>query len=66
MSALTEPQAASVERLAFTVKETCQTLGISRTALWRLEKRGLIKPSRAFRTRLYPRAELLRFLEETK
>jgi DNA-binding transcriptional MerR regulator len=62
----TEPQVAPVERLAFTIKEACQALGISRTALWRLEKRGLIKPSRALRTRLYPRAELLRFLEATR
>lgn len=56
----------SIERLAFTTKETCQSLGISRTALWRLEKRGLIKSSSALRTRLYPRAEILRFLEATK
>jgi hypothetical protein len=56
-----------IERLAYNERETRQLLGgISRPTLWRLEKRELIKPSRALRTKLYPRAEIERFLEATK
>jgi len=63
---LKETGQGSIERLAFTTKETCQSLGISRTALWRLQKRELIKSSGALRTRLYSRAEIQRFLEDSK
>jgi hypothetical protein len=57
----------SVERLAYQTNETCQLLGgISRVSLWRLEKRGLITPSKALRMKLYSRAEIERFLGETK
>jgi DNA-binding transcriptional MerR regulator len=63
-----DPTTASLkcERLAFTADETAKALGISRVSLWRLEKRGLLKPSKALRTRLYSRAEIERFLEGTK
>jgi hypothetical protein len=57
----------SVERLAYQTNEACQLLGgISRVSLWRLEKRGLIKPSKALRMKLYSRAEIERFLGATK
>jgi DNA-binding transcriptional MerR regulator len=69
---MTTPQSSetgqrSVERLAYQTDETCQLLGgISRVSLWRLEKRGLITPSKALRMKLYSRAEIERFLETTK
>ena len=40
--------------------------GISRVSLWRLEKRELIKASKALRMKLYARTEIERFLEATK
>jgi len=57
---------ANIERLAFNAEETAQTLGISLVTLWRLEKRGLLKPSRALRTPRWSRTEIERFLEDTK
>jgi hypothetical protein len=57
----------SIERLAHPTNETCEMLGgISRVSLWRLEKRGLITPLKALRMKLYSRAEIERFLQETK
>ena len=66
MSADEAPQSPKVERLAFTSEEAAETLGISLVTLWRLERRGLIKPSRALRTPRWARAEIERFLEATK
>ena len=60
------PPAQPVERLAFTSEEAAQAMGISLVTLWRLEKRGLLKPSRALRTPRWSRAEIERFLEDTK
>ena len=57
---------SNIERLAFNAEETAQTLGISHVTLWRLERRGLLKPSRALRTPRWSRTEIERFLEETK
>jgi predicted DNA-binding protein (UPF0251 family) len=62
----TETGRRSVERLSYNTEETCEALGISRTSLWRLVERDLIKPSRALRTLLFSRAEIERFLEVTK
>jgi hypothetical protein len=66
MTAAEAQPAAPIERLAFNAKETAQTLGISLVTLWRLEKRRLLKPSRALRTPLWSRTEIERFLEDTK
>jgi predicted site-specific integrase-resolvase len=52
-------------RLALNQKEAAKALGISQVTLWRLVKRGLIRPSLALRTPLYPISELERFLRET-
>jgi len=62
----TETPPAKIERLAFTSEETAEALGISLVTLWRLEQRGLLKPSRALRTPRWARAEIERYLEETK
>ncbi|MBU3665628.1 MAG: helix-turn-helix domain-containing protein [Chthoniobacterales bacterium] len=64
--ATTDPRPAPVERLAYNAEETAQALGISLVTLWRLEKRGLLKPSRALRHPRWSRTEIERFLEETK
>jgi predicted site-specific integrase-resolvase len=61
-----ELRPAVVERLAFNAEETAQALDISLVTLWRLEKRGLLKPSRALRTPRWSRTEIERFLEATK
>ena len=65
-SATETPAPAKIERLAFTSEEAAEALNISLVTLWRLEKRGLLKPSRALRTPRWARAEIERFLEETK
>lgn len=52
-------------RLALTAKETAKALGISDVTLWRLRKRGLIRPSRALRTPLFSAAEIERFLRDS-
>lgn len=55
----------SFARLAYTTQETASLLGIHRGTLWRLVKRGLIRPSKALRIPLFPRSEIERFLAET-
>lgn len=52
-------------KLAYTVREASQALGISAKTLFRLEQRGLFRRSAALRKRLYPKAEIERFLRET-
>jgi hypothetical protein len=55
-----------VERLAFNLRETAAALGISTVSVWRLEQRGLLRPSRALRHPLWARSEIERFLAETQ
>ena len=52
-------------RLALTTKEAAAALGISVRSLYRIAERHLLRPSRALRTKTWPVAELLRFLEQT-
>jgi hypothetical protein len=53
-----------IPRLALTTSETAAALGIKETSVWRLTRRGLLKPNRATRKPLYSIAEIQRFLEE--
>ena len=53
-------------RLAFSVQETAQMLGVCDKSVRRLILRGLIRPSRALRHVLIPRDELERFLRDTR
>ncbi|MCC7376098.1 MAG: helix-turn-helix domain-containing protein [Verrucomicrobiales bacterium] len=53
------------ERLALSVQETAQLLGVCEASVRRLVARGLIRPSRALRHLLIPRTEVERFLRET-
>ena len=62
----TETIGKPVERLAYTKKEACAALGVGPTTLWRLEKRGLLRPVKHLRTLLYPLRELERFLATEK
>lgn len=55
----------SIERLAYTTEEAACALGLDRTSIWRLTKRGLLRPSIALRRPLYPKSEIERFLRET-
>jgi excisionase family DNA binding protein len=52
-------------RLAFTMQETADILGVSYKTVHRLLQRGLLKGSRALRHKIIPRTEIERFLKET-
>jgi hypothetical protein len=52
-----------IPRLAYDTKETAAALGVKPTTVWRLTKRGLLRPNRATRRPLYPISEIKRFLE---
>ena len=49
-------------KLAYTLKELCDELGVSRVTLYRMEIRGLLKPLPYFRHKIFSRAEVERFL----
>ena len=53
-------------RLAYSVQETAQMLGVCDKSVRRLILRGLIRPSRALRHVLIPRDEIDRFLRDTR
>src|SRR5687767_12129811 len=52
-------------RLAFSVQEAAELLGVSSKSIRRLIARRLLRPSRALRHLLIPKTEILRFLKET-
>ena len=52
-------------RLAYSVREAAEILGVSEKSVRRLIARRLLRPSRALRHLLIPRSELDRFLKET-
>ena len=55
----------AVPRLAYSMREAAEALGVSYISMHRLIKRGLIMSSSALRTKLIPAAELQRFLESS-
>jgi hypothetical protein len=57
---------AEKERLAYDSTETARVLGVNRTTLWRLCKRGLIRPSIACRRPMFLVEEIKRFLRDTQ
>lgn len=65
----TQPLPAQTEgglpRLAFTMKETAEILGVSYITVHRLLQRGLLKSSKALRCKIVSRKEIERFLNET-
>jgi excisionase family DNA binding protein len=56
---------SGLQRLAFSVKETAEILGVSTPTIYRLISRQVLKPSRALRHKLIPRSEIERFLRQT-
>jgi excisionase family DNA binding protein len=70
MTEHTEPNTAAPPpgppRLAFSVRETAAMLGVSEKSVRRLIARGLLRPSKALRHLLIPRAEIERFLSDTR
>ena len=59
------PNPAIESRLAFSITETAQLLGLSRVSVYRLIERGLLKSNGALRHHLIARSEIERFLAET-
>jgi excisionase family DNA binding protein len=56
--------APSRERLAYSIQEAAEMLGINYFSVYRLIQRGKLKPCRALRGKLLvPRTELLRLLK---
>jgi excisionase family DNA binding protein len=55
----------SLPRLAYTMQETADILGVSYITVHRLLKRGLLKCSSAVRHKLIPASEIERFLKDT-
>lgn len=53
------------ERLALSVKETAEALGVCEKTVRRLIQRRLLRASTALRHWLIPKAEIERFLRET-
>ncbi len=52
------------ERLAYSIQEAADMLGVNYFSVYRLIQRGKLKPCRALRGKLLvPRAELLRLLK---
>ena len=51
-----------IARLAYSIKETADALGVSPISVRRLINRGLLRPNRALRHLLIPAGEIDRFL----
>ena len=71
---VTPPQARTLKlpeaggrlpRLAYTVKETAEILGISPKTVYGLLYRGLLRSSLALRNKLIAKSEIERFLKDT-
>lgn len=59
------PNVTSLPRLAYSVRETAEILGVSEISVYRLLERKLLRSSKALRHKLISRAEIERFLAET-
>ena len=58
-----QPTAPPTERLAYSVQQAADMLGVNYFSVYRLIQRGKLKPCRALRGKLLvPRAELLKLL----
>jgi hypothetical protein len=62
-----KPESVSppLPRLAYSLRETAEILGISYISAFRLTQRGLLKSSSALRCKLIPASEIERFLTST-
>jgi predicted site-specific integrase-resolvase len=61
----TDNASQALPRLAYTMQETAEILGLSYISVHRLLKRGLLKSSTALRHKLIPGSEIERFLKDT-
>jgi len=61
----TEPSRSQLPKLAYSMREAAAVLGVSYITVHRLLKRGLLRSSSAFRTKVIPHTELERFLRAT-
>jgi len=61
----TPHRAETLPRLAYTMRETAEILGVSYITVHRLLKRGKLRASGAIRNKVIPRAEIERFLRES-
>jgi excisionase family DNA binding protein len=61
----TDNVSQALPRLAYTMQETADILGVSYITVHRLLKRGLLKSSTALRHKLIPASEIERFLKST-
>lgn len=61
----TEATQAPLPRLAYTMQETANMLGVSYISVHRLLQRGLLKSSSALRHKMIPMREIQRFLNDT-
>lgn len=57
--------AASIPRLAYTMRETAEILGVSYITVHRLLKRGKLRASDAIRNKVIPKIEIEKFLRES-
>lgn len=53
------------DRMAYTMRETADLLGVNYQTVYRLNKRGLLRSSGALRTKLFAKSEIHRFLTAT-
>ena len=53
----------ALPRLAYSMRETADVLGVNYQTVYRLSKRGLLKSSSHLRTKLFAVAEIERFLK---
>ena len=56
---------ASPPRLAYSMRETSEMLGVSYITVHRLLKRGRLRASDALRNKVIPKSEIERFLRES-
>lgn len=57
--------AVALPRLAYTMRETAEILGVSYITVHRLLKRGKLRASDAIRSKVIPKTEIERFLRES-
>jgi hypothetical protein len=59
------PRAETLPRLAYTMRETAEIIGVSYITVHRLLKRGKLRASDAVRNKVIPLTEIERFLRDS-
>ena len=54
-----------LQKLAYSTNEAAEMLGVNPATIWRLTKRGLLRPSKGIRYARYTLDELQRYLRDT-